>query len=102
MAFEAGTDTTSATIQWFFMAMVLYPHALARAQAEIDSVVGADGRAMPGFAHSESLPYCAALTKEVLRWAPCVPGGFPHYSDADDEYKGYKVGFVCSSASCLI
>lgn len=22
---------------------------------------------------------------------PAAPGGFPHYSDEDDEYKGYKI-----------
>jgi len=36
------------------------------------------------------------------RWAPAAPGGFPHYSDADDEYKGYKVGLdVCCVAGNL-
>ncbi|KAF8468544.1 cytochrome P450 [Gautieria morchelliformis] len=71
MAFEAGTDTTSATIQWFFAAMLLYPNCLKKAQAEVDAVVGTDGRTIPGFEHIDSLPYCAALMKEVFRWAPC-------------------------------
>jgi Cytochrome P450 len=71
--------------------MVLYPHCLRKAQAEVDAVVGTDGRTIPGFEHVDSLPYCAALMKEVFRWAPCVPGGFPHSSDAKDEYKGFKV-----------
>ncbi|KAF8510744.1 cytochrome P450 [Gautieria morchelliformis] len=66
MAFEAGTDTTSATIQWFFVAMLLYPICLKKAQAEVDAVVGTDGRTIPGFEHVESLPYCAALMKEVF------------------------------------
>ncbi|KAF8531834.1 cytochrome P450 [Gautieria morchelliformis] len=64
---------------------------LSYTQAEVDAVVGTDGRTIPGFEHVESLPYCAALMKEVFRWAPCVPGGFPHSSDADDEYKGFKI-----------
>jgi len=90
-AFEAGTDTTATTLHWFFMAMVLYPHTMRKAQAELDAVLGADGQSIPGFAHINHLPYCVALTKEVFRWAPASPGGFPHYSDADDEYKGYKI-----------
>lgn len=73
------------------MAMILYPQTMKKAQAEIDSLLGADGVKMPGFSDINDLPYCVALTKEVLRWAPAAPGGFPHYSDADDEYKGFKV-----------
>lgn len=90
------------------MAMVLYPHTMRKAQAELDAVLGSNGQSIPGFAHMNHLPYCVALTKEVFRcapayydkalmiiclnrWAPASPGGFPHYSDADDEYKGYKV-----------
>lgn len=26
-----------------------------------------------------------------MRWMPVVPGAFPHYSDADDEYKGFFI-----------
>ncbi|KAL0575803.1 hypothetical protein V5O48_006157 [Marasmius crinis-equi] len=87
-AFEAGTDTSTGIMQWFVMAMLLYPDTLHKAQAELDSVVGADGETMPGFAHFSRLPYCCALVKEVLRWAPPAPGAFPHSSDHDDEYKG--------------
>lgn len=67
---------------------------MRKAQAEIDAVVGSDGETMPSFQHLDALPYTAALTKEVLRWMPAAPGGFPHYSDHDDEYKGFKV-FGC-------
>lgn len=76
---------------WFAMAMVLYPQTLKRAQAEIDELLGREGSAMPTFIHMEHLPYCFALVKEVLRWMPAAPGGFPHYTDHDDEYKGYKI-----------
>ncbi|THH10559.1 hypothetical protein EW146_g8337 [Bondarzewia mesenterica] len=89
-AFEAGTDTTTGTLQWFLMAMVLYPNTMMKAQAEIDALLGSDGSSMPSFAHINDLPYCIAVAKEVFRWAPAAPGGFPHYSGNDDEYKGYK------------
>ncbi|KAJ6549831.1 cytochrome P450 [Mycena capillaripes] len=69
-AFAAGTDTS-------------------KAQQEIDSIFTPD--ILPVFTRIQDLPYCFALVKEVLRWAPTAPLGFPHYSDADDEYKGYKV-----------
>ena len=66
-AFEAGTDTSTGIMQWFVMAMLLYPETLRKAQAELDNVVGADGDMIPGFAHFSRLPYCCALVKEVLR-----------------------------------
>lgn len=66
-AFEAGTDTTSGSILWFFMAMVLFPDAMLKAQAELDGVLGKDGEQMPRFSDYERLPYCVGLTKEVFR-----------------------------------
>lgn len=71
-AFEAGTDTTSGSLLWFFMAMVLYPDAMLKAQAELDSVLGKDGEQMPHFEDYDKLPYCVALTKEVFRWEFCL------------------------------
>ena len=58
---------------WFVMAMVLFPHTMRRAQAEIDSVVGEDGGLMPGFANIDQLPYCVALTKELFRCVALCP-----------------------------
>ncbi|KAK1218700.1 hypothetical protein PQX77_018599 [Marasmius sp. AFHP31] len=100
-AFEAGTDTSTGIMQWFVMAMLLYPETLRKAQAELDSVVGADGDMVPGFAHFSRLPYCCALVKEVLRWAPPAPGGFPHSSDQDDEYKGCFIPAKTMVVPCI-
>lgn len=78
-------------MQWFLVAMLLFPETMRKAQAELDSVLGADGKTVPSFTYMTELPYCAALVKEVFRWRPAAPGGFPHYSDVEDEYKGYTV-----------
>ncbi|CAK5271330.1 unnamed protein product [Mycena citricolor] len=88
-AFEAGTDTTTGTVLWFLMAALLFPETVKRAQAEIDSAVDED--TVPGFAVFRELPYCAAFVKELFRWAPAAPGGFPHVADADDEYQGFEI-----------
>lgn len=75
---------------------------MRKAQAEIDAVLGPDGEIMPSFQHLNALPYTVALTKEVFRWMPAAPGGFPHYSDEDDEYKGFKVcNWYSFAALCL-
>ena len=57
----------------FFLAMSLYPEVQARAQAEIDQVVGQSR--LPSWDDHDSLPYLEALVKEVLRWNPVTPLG---------------------------
>lgn len=46
--------------------MVCYPEVQAKAQEEIDRVVGTG--VLPDFTHEPSLPYLSAIVKEVLRW----------------------------------
>ena len=71
-----GTDTTSAMMGFWTLAMVAYPETQARAHAELDAVVG---RArLPTFADYQHLPYIRAMVKELLRWRPIVPLITPH------------------------
>ncbi|KAJ7763495.1 cytochrome P450 [Mycena olivaceomarginata] len=86
-AFAAGTDTSSITLLWFVMAMGLYPETMKKAQEEIDAVFGSD--TLPNFSRMQELRYTMALIKETIRWSPIAPLSFPHYLDADDEYKGH-------------
>jgi hypothetical protein len=53
--------------------MVLNPEVLAKAQAEIDAVVGRERP--PSFKDMADLPYIRAMVKETLRWRPVVPLG---------------------------
>ena len=67
--------------------MLHFPTVMRKAQAEIDTVAGADR--MPDFAEQDSLPYVTAVMNETLRWRPvAILGGTPHASSADDEYQG--------------
>ena len=52
-------------LQVFVLAMMLHPEVVMKAQAELDSVVGADR--MPEFDDREHLPYINAIVKETLR-----------------------------------
>lgn len=56
---------TVCALEIFFLAMLLYPDAQRKAQAEIDAIVGTDR--LPSFEDQESLPYVHALMKETLR-----------------------------------
>ncbi|GJJ15153.1 hypothetical protein Clacol_009428 [Clathrus columnatus] len=88
--YMAAIDTTEAVIQTFYMAMLLYPNAQKKAQAELDKVLeGADQ--LPSFDNRENLPYVEALIKEVLRWHPILPVAFPHMLREDDKIGEYFV-----------
>lgn len=69
--------------------MTLHPEAQAKAQAELDAVVGTDR--LPSFADRVRLPYVDALVKEVFRWQPVGPLGVPHRTTADDVHDGFFI-----------
>ncbi len=57
----------------FTLAMIQFPHIQAKAQAEIDAVIGNDR--LPTFEDRDSLVYLEALVREVLRWHGPFPLG---------------------------
>lgn len=67
--------------------MVMHPEVQAKAQDEIDTIIG-PGR-LPVFGDEDSLPYLSAVVKECLRWQTALPNGIPHRLTADDHYNGY-------------
>ena len=69
--------------------MVKYPEVQAKAQRELDTVLGPNH--LPSFADREDLPYLSALVKECLRWEVLLPFSLPHLSTADDVYNGYHI-----------
>ncbi|KAF9456739.1 cytochrome P450 [Collybia nuda] len=84
--YVGGAETTWGTLSMFFLTMMLYPECQAKAQAEIDTVVGS-GR-LPDFDDRESLPYIECVLQETLRWNNVLPLGVPHCSLEDDIYNG--------------
>ncbi|RPD67493.1 cytochrome P450 [Lentinus tigrinus ALCF2SS1-7] len=87
--FSAGAETTSASMMNFVLAMLLFPDAMRKAQAELDAVVGRDR--LPSFEDRKDLPYIRALVKEVLRWRPVGPLAVPRRVTEDDWYEGYLI-----------
>ncbi|KAH9957777.1 cytochrome P450 [Russula dissimulans] len=93
--FIGGSDTTSVMMSWWILAMLAYPETQARAQAELDAVVG---RArLPTFADYPFLPYTRAMVQEILRWRPVAPLALPHRLTEDDWYEGMFIpkGTIC-------
>ncbi|KAL1674424.1 cytochrome P450 [Schizophyllum commune] len=87
--YSGGADTTVASINAFFRFMANNPEVQARAQAELDAVVGTDR--LPTMADRSSLPYVNALALEVLRSHAVVPTGAPHRVIEDDVYEGHFI-----------
>ncbi|KAJ7628992.1 cytochrome P450 [Roridomyces roridus] len=84
----AAIETTASTLQSFVLACILFPGWIARAQAELDAVVGPDR--IPVFKDRPHLPCVEAVLRETLRWRPALRFGLPHQATSDDvvEYQG--------------
>ncbi|KAF9261882.1 cytochrome P450 [Marasmius fiardii PR-910] len=89
VGFVAGTDTTVSAILSFILGMTLNPQIQARAQEELDDVVGSSR--LPDFSDRDNLPYINAIYAETLRWNPVLPLGLPHATVNDDIYDGYLI-----------
>lgn len=57
----------------FFLAMANHPEVQAKAQAELDAVVGPER--LPEFTDLSDLPYINAIVTELFRWQPVIPMG---------------------------
>lgn len=55
--------------------MTLHQDVQARAQAELDNLIGDSYQRLPSFTDRQSLPYVNAILLEILRWNPAVPLG---------------------------
>ncbi|KAJ3563463.1 hypothetical protein NP233_g8928 [Leucocoprinus birnbaumii] len=87
--YMAATDSTSAALETFILAMTRYPEIQKRAQREVDEVVGRDR--LPAHADAPYMPYIMAIVKETLRWQATTPPGVPRQVASDDVYNGYFI-----------
>ncbi|KAJ9144244.1 Cytochrome p450 2c31 [Pleurostoma richardsiae] len=82
----AGNDTTATTVVLFALYLMQNPDLLAKAQEEIDRVVG-NGR-LPTWDDIPNLPYLNLILQETYRMNPLSPLGIPHAAVNDDVYNG--------------
>ncbi|EKM48184.1 uncharacterized protein PHACADRAFT_203138 [Phanerochaete carnosa HHB-10118-sp] len=83
-----GADTTTSTLETFFLAMTLHPEVLQEAQRSVDRVC--EGR-LPDFSDYDALPWVHAIVKECLRWRPVARMNLAHMVTKDDVYEGYHI-----------
>ncbi|KAK0236018.1 cytochrome P450 [Armillaria nabsnona] len=89
VAFSAGADTTMSTVLSTILAFLLYPEVQAKAQAELDAVVGPTR--LPNFDDRAQLPYINAVVSEALRWNPVLPMSVAHRCVKEDVYRDYRI-----------
>jgi cytochrome P450 len=80
---EAGSETTSSTLNSCLLYLSANPSVQKAAQQELDSAL--HGRS-PTFEDEPLLPYCRAIVKEILRLRPVANIGSPRKSDDDIVY----------------
>ncbi|XP_066283597.1 cytochrome P450 2U1-like [Branchiostoma lanceolatum] len=87
--FLAGTETTSTTLRWALLYMILHPDIQDRVRREIDSVIGQNRD--PSMAHRTQMPYTEATLDEVGRLATIAPFALPHATSNDITFRGYNI-----------
>ncbi|KAK7472246.1 hypothetical protein VKT23_000367 [Stygiomarasmius scandens] len=85
----AGVAFLASVISSAILALLLYPEVQAKAQKEIDAVVGKSR--LPDFEDRDKMPYVEAILTESLRWNPVLPLSVPHRSMNDDIYDGHFI-----------
>ncbi|GER36270.1 cytochrome P450 [Striga asiatica] len=85
----AGTDTSAGTLEWALSLLLNHPHALKKAQAEIDAQVG--NERLIEEADMSNLPYLRCIINETLRMYPAGPLLIPHQSSHPCAVGGHHV-----------
>lgn len=83
----AGHETTSGLLSFAIYYLLKHPEAMARAQAEADSVLGTDTGVLPSYAQVRKLSYVTQVLQETLRLWPTAPG-FTRYPFEDTVIGG--------------
>ena len=87
---EAGTDTTSTTLEWIMANMVKYPQIQERLLVEMKGVVG-NGEKEVKEEDLNKMPYLKAVVLEGLRRHPPAYFVIPHAVTEDVVLDGYLV-----------
>ncbi|XP_060101318.1 cytochrome P450 2D14-like [Heteronotia binoei] len=87
--FAAGTETTSSTILWGLLKMVLHPEVQKQVHEEIEEVLGRDKP--PMMEDQPNLPYTNAVIHEIQRCGDIVPLAFPYKAQQDVQIDKFVI-----------
>jgi len=88
-AFAAGTDTSSALIEWAFSELLRHPRALKKLQEEVRRI--SRGKASVNEQDLEKMEYLKAVIKETLRLHPPLALLIFRESREDVKINGYDI-----------
>ncbi|XP_074859932.1 cytochrome P450 2J4-like isoform X2 [Carettochelys insculpta] len=87
--FLAGTETTTTTMCWAILLMILYPDIQEKVQKELDAVLGASQ--LICYEDRKKLPYTNAVIHEIQRYSKILPLGVPRECVKDTVLQGYHI-----------
>ncbi|XP_056637719.1 methyl farnesoate epoxidase [Diorhabda sublineata] len=87
--FMAGSETTSNTLSFSFLYLILYPDVQKKAQEEIDRVIGKDRN--PSLDDRPKMPYVECIALESLRMFGGRAFTVPHRALRDTYLCGYRI-----------
>lgn len=87
--FGAGTETTSTTLRYGLLLLLKHPEVTARAQEEIERVIGRDRT--PCMQDKSDMPYMEALVHEIQRYIDLLPVNVPHAVTRDVRFRNYVI-----------
>ncbi|KAI7749282.1 hypothetical protein M8C21_004273 [Ambrosia artemisiifolia] len=86
---QAGTDTSSVTIEWAMALLLNHPDVLNRARVELDNDIGQTR--LVEETDLTNLPYIQYIVNETLRLFPAGPLLVPHEPSQDCTIGGFDV-----------
>ncbi|KAJ8867266.1 hypothetical protein PR048_031065 [Dryococelus australis] len=98
--FMAGSETTSNTLGFASLYMILYPHVQLRVQQEMDAVIGRGHQ--PTLHDRPRLCYVEAVLMEVQRHGNIVPVAVAHRAMNAADLMGYTIPKVPPSLQMAI
>jgi len=87
--FFAGTETTTTTLRWGLLYMLMHPDIQRKVQREIDDVVGR--QRLPSVNDRLQMPYTEATLLEVSRRATIVTTNLVHSTMEDIDFEGFHI-----------
>nr|XP_033785239.1 cytochrome P450 2D15-like isoform X2 [Geotrypetes seraphini] len=87
--FGAGTETSSTTLRWALLFMILHPDIQSKVHEEIDRVIGRDRR--PVLDDQAHLHFTNAVIHEFQRYGNIVPITLPRMTYRDTEIQGFFI-----------